>query len=81
MPDQTPNSATIVVVAAVLVGAALIAVIGTFVPDLLGITGPEAVWVRLVFYAVATADVGVALWLRARIRRAQQGRGGTVQRR
>lgn len=81
MADPPPNPASIVVVAAILVGAALIAVIGTFVPDLIGMTGPEALWVRLAFYAVAAADVGIALWLRARIRRARQGPAGTVQRR
>lgn len=81
MADQTSGSASIAVVAAILVGAVLIAAIGTFVPDLIGMTGPEAVWVRLVFYVVAAVDVGLALWLRARIRRAQQRGGGTVQRR
>jgi hypothetical protein len=79
--DGSPNSASILVVAAILVGAVLIAAIGTFLPDLIGMTGREAVWVRLVFYAVAAVDVGLALWLRARVRRARQAAGGTVQRR
>lgn len=83
MASQPSNPASIVLVAAILGGAAIIAVIGTFLPDLIGMTGPEAIWIRLVFYAVALADVAVALWLRARIRRARQGgaSGGTVQRR
>jgi hypothetical protein len=82
MASPPPNSASIVLVAAILAGAAIIAVIGTFLPDLIGMTGPEAIWVRVVFYAVAAADVGIALWLRARIRRIrQEGQGaGTVQR-
>jgi hypothetical protein len=82
MANQAPNSAGIVVTAAILVGAAMIAAIGTFVPELTGMTGPEALWIRLVFYLVAAADVGIALWLRARIRRAQRTDrdGGTVQR-
>jgi hypothetical protein len=85
MPDdrsKAPNSAT-VVMAAVISGAVIIAVLGTFLPDLIGMEGTPALVLRLVFYAVAAIDVAIAFWLRARISKARQasGRSGnTVQR-
>jgi hypothetical protein len=78
---KAPNSAT-VVVAAVISGAVIIAVLGTFLPDLIGIEGTPAIILRLVFYAVAAIDVAIAFWLRGRIEKARQasGRSGnTVQ--
>lgn len=85
MPDDSskaPNSAT-VVMAAVMSGAVIIAVLGTFLPDLIGFEGTPAIILRLVFYAVAAIDVAIAFWLRARIAKARQARGRsghTVQR-
>ena len=79
--SKAPNSAT-VVVAAVISGAVIIAVLGTFLPDLIGIEGTPAIILRLVFYAVAAIDVAIAFWLRGRIDKARQasGRSGnTVQ--
>ena len=84
MPDDSakvPNSASILT-AAILSGALVIAVIGTFLPDLIGIEGTPAIILRLVFYAVAAIDVVIAFWLRGRINKARQasGRGGnTIQ--
>ena len=79
MANQTSSSTSIV--AAILGGAAIVAIIGTVLPNLIGMTGPVATWVRVVFYAVAAADVAIALWLRARIRRArQEATRGTVRR-
>ena len=78
---KTPNSAS-VVTAAVISGAVIIAVLGTFLPDLIGLEGTPALVIRLVFYAVAAIDVAIAFWLRARINKARQasGRSGnTVQ--
>lgn len=77
MPEnkpQAPNSAT-VVMAAVISGAIIIAVLGTFLPDLIGMEGMPALVLRLVFYAVAAIDVGIAFWLRARIAKARQASG------
>jgi hypothetical protein len=77
MPDDSskaPNSAT-VVVAAVISGAVIIAVLGTFLPDLIGMEGTPALVLRLVFYAVAAIDVTIAFWLRARIAKARQASG------
>lgn len=84
MPDdkaKAPNSAGILT-AAIISGAVITAVIGTFLPDLIGMEGAAAIALRLVFYAVAAVDVAIAFWLRGRINKARQasGRGGTVQR-
>jgi len=77
MPDDSskaPNSA-IVVMAAVISGAMIIAVLGTFLPDLIGMEGTPALVLRLVFYAVAAIDVAIAFWLRGRIAKAQKASG------
>jgi hypothetical protein len=77
MPDdrsKAPNSAT-VVVATVISGAVIIAALGTFLPDLIGMEGTPALVLRLVFYAVAAIDVAVAFWLRGRIAKARQASG------
>ena len=85
MPDdkaKAPNPATAsVLTAAIISGAVIIAAIGTFLPDLIGLEGTPAIVLRLVFYAVAAVDVAVAFWLRARLAKTRQGGGGTVQRR
>lgn len=87
--DRTPKSnpadhaASVVLMASMLVGALMIAVIGTLLPDWAGLTGTPAVVIPLVFYAVAAVDVAIALWLRARLKKAQQSSarsGGPVQR-
>jgi hypothetical protein len=77
MPDDSPkapNSAT-VVMAAVISGAVIIAALGTFLPDLIGMEGTPALVLRLVFYAVAVIDVAIAFWLRGRINKARQASG------
>ena len=77
MPDDSPkapNSAT-VVMAAVISGAIIIAVLGTFLPDLIGMEGTPALVLRLVFYAVAAIDVAIAFWLRGRINKARHASG------
>jgi len=67
--------------AAVLVGAVFIAVVGTFLPGLIGLDGAPALIMRLAFYAIAVIDVALAFWLRARIRKARgMNSGGPVQR-
>jgi hypothetical protein len=85
MPDdntKAPNPATAyVLTAAIISGAVIIAAIGTFLPDLIGIEGTPAILLRLVFYAIAAIDVAIAFWLRARFAKARQIGGGTVQRR
>jgi len=86
MPDETskaPSPATAsILTAAILSGAVVIAAVGTFLPDLIGMDGTPALALRLVFYAVAAIDVAIAFWLRGRISKARQasGRSGnTVQ--
>jgi hypothetical protein len=82
MPDdnaKAPNS-TSILTAAIISGAVIIAVIGTFLPDLIGMEGTPALVLRLVFYIVAAIDVAIAFWLRGRINKARQGGGGTMPR-
>jgi len=79
--SNAPTSATSgVLTAAILSGAVIIAAIGTFLPDLIGMEGTPALVLRLVFYAVAAIDVAIAFWLRARINKARQasGRSGST---
>lgn len=74
MTDQSPNpskDAGQAVLATVLVGAVFVAVVGTFLPGLIGLEGAPALVMRLAFYAIAAIDVAVAFWLRARIRKAR----------
>lgn len=59
------------VMAAILLGAVFVAVVGTFLPGLIGLDGAPALIMRLAFYAIAGIDVALAFWLRARIRRAR----------
>jgi membrane protein implicated in regulation of membrane protease activity len=84
MPDQTerpPSNAATIVMASILVGAVMVAFVGTFLPGWIGLTGGPAIAMQLVFYAIAAIDVAVAFWLRARLRKTQSSRsGGTVQR-
>jgi hypothetical protein len=80
MTDPTPragpgNPAGTIVMATVLVGAVMIAAIGTLLPGWLGLTGAPALIIALAFYAVAAIDVAVAFWLRARFTRARQASG------
>jgi hypothetical protein len=86
MPSHSGNGAKstpIVLVASVLVGAVLVATIGTLVPGLAGITGAPAFWIPVVFYAIAVADVLVALWLWRKLKamRPSSHGSGPVQRR
>ena len=80
--DPKAPGSTSVLTAAIISGAVIIAAIGTFLPDLIGLEGTPALALRLVFYAVAAIDVAVAFWLRGRITKARQanGRSGTRRR-
>lgn len=85
MPDdrpQGPNPTASILTAAILSGALIVAVVGTFLPDLIGIEGTPALALRLVFYFVVAVDVAIAFWLRGRISKARQAKGrggGTIQ--
>jgi hypothetical protein len=84
MPDQpqkSARSAPNALMAIILVGAALVAILGTILPMMIGLTGTPALILRLAFYGVAVVDVAIAFWLRGRVRRAQASRtGAAVQR-
>ena len=87
MADPSPkpapgNPAGTILMASILLGAVMIAAIGTLLPGWMGLTGTPALMIALVFYAVAAIDVVIAFWLRGRIAKARQasGRGGnTIQ--
>jgi fucose permease len=87
MPNDTPKvspqaaspQAASILMATIIGGAVIIALVGTFVPAWIGLEGTPALVMQLAFYAVAALDVGVAFWLRARLRKARQT-GGAVQR-
>jgi len=88
MADPSPkptagNPAGAILMAAILAGAVMIAVIGTVLPGLIGLSGAPAMIMPLAFYAIAAIDVVIVLWLRARLKKARQSSpqsGGTVQR-
>lgn len=78
-PNQgNPN----VLAGAMIVGAILVAVIGTLMPSLVELTGPEAIWIPVIFYGIAAFEVVIALYLRARLLKARRplSSGGTIQR-
>jgi membrane protein implicated in regulation of membrane protease activity len=84
MPDQSyappPNATGTIVTAAILGGAVMIALIGTFAPGWIGLAGTPAIVLQLAFYAIAALDVAIAFWLRAKLRKARNAGGGAVQR-
>lgn len=72
-----------------LIGAALIAVIATFLPSYVELDDDTAMMMRIMFYAAAALGVGQAFWLKAKLtkqlppeeRSAERPKsGGTVQR-
>lgn len=84
MPDQTnkpPSSGATIVMAGIFVGAVMVAAIGTFLPGWIGLTGTPAIAMQLVFYAIAAIDVGIAFWLRAKLRKVRSSRNGATVRR
>ena len=84
MPDQPQKSsanAPTTVMAAILIGAAFLAIIGTILPAFIGLTGTPALIFRITFYAIAVIDVVIAFWLRGKLQKARSSRpGGTVRR-
>lgn len=91
MPDQEAKAGSAAsaktsantLTAAMIVGAIMLVVVGTMLPALAGLTDPEATWIPLVFYALAAAEVLIAFYLRAMIKRTQRSKassGGTIQR-
>jgi hypothetical protein len=79
-PKPLPSTGGTILMGSILSGAVIIAAIGTFLPGLIGLSGTPAIIIPLVFYAVAAIDIGVAFWLRAKIRAARRQSGNPVQR-
>jgi hypothetical protein len=61
-----------VVAGAMIAGAAMLAFVGAMLPGWAQFTGPEATWLSIGFYVLAAAEVGIAFYLRAFIRKAQR---------
>jgi hypothetical protein len=84
MAEQKSQGNPNFVVGAMIVGAIIFAAMGTWMPGALDLTGPDTTIMRLTLYGMAVADVAVALFLRAQMRKARRGSdakpGGTVQR-
>ena len=80
-PTKTP-AATNMVVIALLIGAVMIAVLGTVIPGMIDLGEPASMVLRVAFYAVAAGDVAIALWFRSKLKKTRAAeQGGTVQRR
>lgn len=85
MPSQQPTRASIKTVFMImLIGAALIALIATFLPSIVGFDDETTTIMRVVLYAAAAASVGQAFWLKAKLTRQlppeERRSGGTIQR-
>jgi hypothetical protein len=90
MNSQQPTRASIkLLFIAMLVAAALIAVIATFLPSYVGLDDETAMMMRIQLYAGAALGVGQAFWLRAKLTKhlppeerntEERKSGGTVQR-
>lgn len=80
---QTSGTATIVPVILIL-SAILLAVLGTILPGMLELEPPVDLVLRAVLYVAAIGDVILALFMRAKLKKAAAqnvpGSGGTVQR-
>jgi hypothetical protein len=90
MPDQQPTRATIKMVFVILLlGSAIIALIGTFLPSMVDLDDETTRLMRIVFYGAAALSVGNAFWVKAKLTKqlppeernaGERKPGGTVQR-
>jgi hypothetical protein len=85
MPSQQPTRASIKIVFIImLISAALIALIATFLPSIVGFEDQTTTIMRVVLYAAAAVSVGQAFWLKAKLTKQlppdERKSGGTIQR-
>ncbi len=85
MPSQQPTRASIKTVFMImLIGAALIALIATFLPSIVGFDDETTTIMRVVLYAAAAVSAGQAFWLKAKLTKQlppeERRSGGTIQR-
>ena len=85
MPSQQPTRASIKTVFMImLIGAALIALIATFLPSIVGFDDQTTTIMRVVLYAAAAVSVVQAFWLKAKLTKQlppeERRSGGTIQR-
>ena len=85
MNNQQPTRAAIkALFIAMLVGAALIALIATFLPPYVDLDDETTMILRIALYAAAVLSVGQAFWLKAKLTKQlppeERKTGGAVQR-
>ena len=90
MANLPPTRASIKMVFAImLIGAALIALIATFLPSIVGFDDETTTIMRVVLYAAVAVSVGQAFWLKAKLTKslppeerkvAERKSVGTIQR-
>jgi hypothetical protein len=87
MPDRKNQPAALAkvnanaVAGAMIIGAAMLVFVGAMLPGWAQFSGPEATWLSIAFYVLAAAEVGIAFYLRAFIRKAQRSpNSGVIQR-
>ncbi len=85
MPSQQPTRASIKIVFIImLISAALIALIATFLPSIVGFEDQTTTIMRVVHYAAAAVSLGQAFWLKAKLTKQlppdERKSGGTIQR-
>ena len=87
MPDQKDPSAPMakvngdVVAVAMIVCTAMVAFMGVMLPDWAKVPGPMVTWISIALYVGAVAQVGMAFFLRAMIKKAQRSASsGVIQR-
>jgi len=73
-----PNNPLLIV--ALLVSAVMLAILGTVLPGMMELPPPGDWMMRGAFYLAALGDVGIALWFRARMKRAAPKSGATIER-
>jgi hypothetical protein len=64
---QTDRASIKKIFIVMLIGAALIAVIATFLPSYVDLDDETTMMMRIMFYAAAALGVGQAFWLKAKL--------------
>lgn len=80
--EPKPAAPSPAIVAALLVSAVMLVVLGTILPEMMEFSGLERWLMSGVFYLAAAGDVAIALWFRSKSRkaRAAAASGGAIQR-
>ena len=82
-PNQSSKPATgthPAIVLALLVSAVMLIALGTILPSMMELEGPEGLILSVALYAAAAGDVAIALWFRSKLKNERAASGGTVRR-